>query len=109
MPTPDTDSAEKDAPDEGMSAAAPETVSAVTTPLGKAIESMGDAIIGLAASAGIGLTPDQMAAIARARDNAEEAGKTIAALQGGLSSARSFDRDGDGKPGGSLPRGKASK
>ena len=86
-----------------------ETVSAATTPLGKAFEAVIDTIMQTAASAGIGLNADDMTKLAAARDSAEAAGKSIAGLQGGLSAARSFDHDGDGAPGGSKAKAKKAK
>lgn len=84
-----------------------ETISAATTPLGKAAETVIETIMQIAASAGIGLTAKQMTDLAESRERFEEHGKAIAGLQGGLSAARSFDHDGDGKPGGSKAKTKA--
>ena len=106
----DTDGAEN-APEQALDpngeppvdAAPPEdddTVYVATTPIGRAIEGMCNAIVGLAANAGIGLTAKQMTDLARARDRADEAGRGLAVLR----SAKSFDHDGDGKPGGSKKR-----
>lgn len=82
------------------------------TSIGKAVERIAMTIMETAAAGGVALTPDQMAALAKARDDAEETGKALADLQGGLSSVKPrdpLDHDGDGRKGGSLPKSQRKK